>query len=219
MYCWQDGLGTARYCRVCGGCPPREDCHNCTVDDSNLDATCSMALEHTTATGPDSTLETLSIDEGYWRATTTSSDILPCFNKAACLGGQTGSATVCDDGYMGPCERSNERTPCFDFVVVVTFTSQLDMLERSTFNDVVHTSGSHLVSTHLPPGMNNYANRLSTTVQHFHSARTLIAIFYLVSSSFPPPKRQHIKYLACSSPSKIWTPAPVRAQMALNLLS
>ena len=168
MYRWQDALETERYNRVCGGCRP--ECRNCIVGHGNLDATCSIALEHTTATGPVSTLETLSVDKGYWRATNTSSDILACFNKAACLGGQTGSATFCDDGYMGPCERSNERSPCFDFVVVVTFISQLDMLDRSACNDVVDKSGSHLVSTYLPPGMYIYISRAYAEVQHFHCA-------------------------------------------------
>ena len=168
MYRWQDGPDTERYNRVCGGCQP--ECRNCILGDSNLDATCSNELEHTTATGPVNTLETLSIDKGYWRATNASSDILACFNKAACLGGQTGSATFCDDGYMGPCERSNERTPCFDFAGVVTFTSQLDILERSAFSDVVDKSGSHLVSTHLPPDMYLYVSRAYAEVQHFHAA-------------------------------------------------
>ena len=101
---WQDGLGTGRHDRSCGGCPPWEECYNCTVHDSNLDPTCSNALAHTTAIKPGNTLETLSVAKGYWRATNTSSNILACFNKAACLGGQTGAETFCDDGYMGPCE-------------------------------------------------------------------------------------------------------------------
>ncbi|CAN0186742.1 unnamed protein product, partial [Hapterophycus canaliculatus] len=49
------------------------------------------------------TLETLSIDKGFWRATPSSRDILPCHNPDACLGGQTGAADFCAAGYEGPC--------------------------------------------------------------------------------------------------------------------
>ena len=88
---WQDGLGTGRYDRSCGGCPPWEECYNCTVHDSNLDPTCSIALKDTTAIEPSNTLETLSGANGSWRATNTSRDILACLNNVACLGGQTGA--------------------------------------------------------------------------------------------------------------------------------
>ncbi|CAM9175464.1 unnamed protein product, partial [Hapterophycus canaliculatus] len=45
------------------------------------------------------TLETLSIDEGYWRATNDSDSILACYNPDACSGGQTGSDSFCAVGY------------------------------------------------------------------------------------------------------------------------
>ncbi|CAN0563986.1 unnamed protein product, partial [Laminaria digitata] len=48
------------------------------------------------------TLETLTVDAGYWRSTTESTTILACYNTAACLGGKTGAETFCDGGYMGP---------------------------------------------------------------------------------------------------------------------
>ena len=74
------------------------------MGDSNLDPTCSNELEHTSADKPGSTLDTLSINSGYWRAATDSSIILECHNKAACRGGRTGTDTFCADGYMGACE-------------------------------------------------------------------------------------------------------------------
>ena len=49
-------------------------------------------------------METLEIDKGYWRATNTSTLVLPCYNTEACVGGITGSPGYCDDGYDGPCE-------------------------------------------------------------------------------------------------------------------
>ncbi|CAN0398759.1 unnamed protein product, partial [Ectocarpus sp. 13 AM-2016] len=46
-------------------------------------------------------LETLHIDEGYWRATTKSDNILACYNEDACSGGQTGVDSFCASGYTG----------------------------------------------------------------------------------------------------------------------
>lgn len=100
----QEGSNTARYDTVCVGCPTWVECDNCTVRDSNLDPTCTNALQHTSANEAGSTLESLRVESGYWRATARSSIILACYNNAACLGGQTGTETFCDDGYTGPCE-------------------------------------------------------------------------------------------------------------------
>lgn len=70
-----------------------------------------MALEHTTSREPGSRLNTLSVDKGYWRATADSDNILPCYNTAACRGGQTGEETFCDDGYMGACKSTLRVSP------------------------------------------------------------------------------------------------------------
>ena len=113
----QEDSSTARYDSVCAGCPPWIECDNCTVVGNNLAPTCSKALEHTSANERGNTLESLSIDSGYWRATVKSSTILACYNKDACLGGQTGADTVCDDGYMGPCEYAQRPTPhCLEYL-------------------------------------------------------------------------------------------------------
>lgn len=100
----QERSSTARYDKVCAGCPRWIECDNCTVNDSNFDPTCSDALEHTSANEPGVTLKTLSVSRGYWRATTESTTILACYNTLACKGGQTGAEAFCDSGYMGPCE-------------------------------------------------------------------------------------------------------------------
>lgn len=50
-------------------------------------------------------LRTLHVDQGFWRATPMSRNILECYNKEACLGGLTGSAEFCALGYEGPCEQ------------------------------------------------------------------------------------------------------------------
>lgn len=104
--CPQKEFGTARYDSICSGCPSWEDCQNCTVGELASAPICSTALEHTTTNGSGSTLETLSVDEGYWRATSDSNTILPCYNVKACAGGQTGTETFCNDGYSGACERN-----------------------------------------------------------------------------------------------------------------
>ena len=67
---------------------------------------CRDQYEHSKSEGPGVTLETLEIEQGYWRAINTSrgNGILPCYNEEACEGGVTGSAGYCAQGYTGPCE-------------------------------------------------------------------------------------------------------------------
>ena len=91
---------------MCDGCPPWDVCDSCNVREGNIDPQCSITLEHTTSGKPGSTLNTLSVDKGYWRTTVDSDNILPCYNTAACLGGQTGSENFCSDGYKGACENA-----------------------------------------------------------------------------------------------------------------
>lgn len=90
------------YGTVCHGCP---ECHSCEVEDVGGMA-CTAQFEHSQSDGIAVTLETLEIQQGYWRATNTSrsNGILPCYNKEACEGGVTGSAGYCAKGYTGPCE-------------------------------------------------------------------------------------------------------------------
>lgn len=102
--CPQDRSGTARYDSVCVGCPLWDDCQNCTMSEITSGPVCSRAPEHTTANEFGNTLETLSIQTGYWRATTSSDIILACYNPRACRGGQTGTETFCRDGYTGACK-------------------------------------------------------------------------------------------------------------------
>ncbi|CAM9138813.1 unnamed protein product, partial [Hapterophycus canaliculatus] len=92
---------TARFDTVCLDCPSWDECSGCSITRGNVTPTCAAPLEHTTAEEPGVALETLNITEGYWRATNTSYDILPCFNAAACSGGQTGAKNYCASGYTG----------------------------------------------------------------------------------------------------------------------
>ncbi|CAN0424171.1 unnamed protein product, partial [Ectocarpus fasciculatus] len=85
-----------RYSDVCSGCA---ECSDCDVADGSEVPTCTITPSHAQSTGD--TIETLSIDPGYWRATPFSTIILACHNSDACLGGETGAADYCDEGYEG----------------------------------------------------------------------------------------------------------------------
>eukprot|EP00903_Cladosiphon_okamuranus_P006562 g6410.t1 len=91
-----------RYETVCLDCPDWDECFDCTIGRSNVMPTCEASLEHTTASEPGITVETLNINEGYWRATNTSENILECYNTDACSGGMTGADSFCAPGYTGP---------------------------------------------------------------------------------------------------------------------
>ena len=104
---------------MCSDCPGWDECSNCTIERGDLTSTCATPLEHTTATEPGTALETLDIDQGYWRVTNTSDNVLACYNPDACIGGQTGAGGFCAQGYKGPCKGVRKKThawylPCFE---------------------------------------------------------------------------------------------------------
>lgn len=88
------------YETACSGC--QTTCEGCSFD--GLVPACSEVMEHAVSPGGLVTLEMLTIEPGYWRATESSRDILACYNEDACLGGLTGEAGYCLEGYEGPCE-------------------------------------------------------------------------------------------------------------------
>lgn len=87
---------------VCDGCPAADD--GITMGVENLVPTCTETLENTRSDGANTSIEDIRIDPGYWRATTTTKTILACYNADACLGGITGEAGYCREGYYGPCK-------------------------------------------------------------------------------------------------------------------
>eukprot|EP00752_Nemacystus_decipiens_P002289 g2167.t1 len=85
---------------VCDGCETQ--CLNCSFDEPLLYPTCTPALDHSNSSGGNTTIETLSVEPGYWRATVVSPNVFGCYNSDACLGGLTGTAAYCREGYEGP---------------------------------------------------------------------------------------------------------------------
>ena len=85
---------------VCKGCDTQ--CDECVV--KGKEPMCHEEVEHSTATGGNVTMDFLSIEPGYWRATNMSIIILECYRTKACLGGITGKEDYCKEGYEGPCQ-------------------------------------------------------------------------------------------------------------------
>eukprot|EP00752_Nemacystus_decipiens_P012586 g11146.t1 len=85
---------------VCSGCQTL--CDRCFFDEPELVPSCQDVMDHSTSSGGTATLDTISIEPGYWRATASSTDILECYHADACLGGVSGSADYCLEGYEGP---------------------------------------------------------------------------------------------------------------------
>lgn len=97
---WQSG---DPYEAVCDGC--QTACDVCVFDEPLRAPICTEVLDHSTSSGGKVTLETLSIESGYWRATTSSDEILACYHDEACRGGVTGVSDYCLEGYEGPCKK------------------------------------------------------------------------------------------------------------------
>lgn len=95
---------------MCQGCPDWDECSGCDITRDGIASTCEAPLDHTTADEDGVTLETLDVDEGFWRASNESDKILACFNEDACSGGQTGAEGYCAPGYKGPCERGGNKS-------------------------------------------------------------------------------------------------------------
>lgn len=89
------------YEAVCDGCPT--PCVGCHFEDPTLEPMCLEVMPHATSTGGPTTVETVSIDPGFWRATDSSTEVLACYNPDACLGGMTGTSGFCLESYSGPC--------------------------------------------------------------------------------------------------------------------
>ncbi|CAN0412480.1 unnamed protein product, partial [Pylaiella littoralis] len=92
-------VNVTRYERVCNGCG---ECDGCEVENENSVPVCTAQMEHTRSEGGATTIETLKVDRGFWRATNSSRVILACYNENACVGGRAGPSSFCQLGYEGP---------------------------------------------------------------------------------------------------------------------
>ena len=88
---------------MCKGCG--EKCDGCYFERSSETPVCAETMENSYSPGGLTTLDLVSINPGYWRATAFSEEVLACYNADACLGGLTGAPDFCLDGYEGPCKR------------------------------------------------------------------------------------------------------------------
>ncbi|GMI09829.1 hypothetical protein TrVE_jg7409 [Triparma verrucosa] len=99
-----NGAGNA----VCSPCPPnqypKDDQTGCEVvtgyynDGEGQSVAVPAGVKRNV---PGMTLNTLDLEEGYWRTTLNSTEILQCVNKKHCLGGAN-ITDMCADGYTGP---------------------------------------------------------------------------------------------------------------------
>ncbi|CAM9152222.1 unnamed protein product [Ectocarpus fasciculatus] len=85
---------------ICNGC--ETTCDGCVFAEGPLAPICTEVMDHSTSDGGNVTLQTLSIDRGFWRANTSSTEVLACYHADACLGGVTGASGYCEEGYEGP---------------------------------------------------------------------------------------------------------------------
>ncbi|CAM9881399.1 unnamed protein product [Choristocarpus tenellus] len=184
-----EGNNTARYNTVCDGCIEWEMCENCSIQEGTLNPVCSSTLKHTTA-GDNVTLETLTIDKGYWRIATNSEEILPCYNADACVGGQTGSSNFCEVGYLGPycsvCDEKYATTLAFTcskcsgtdgdgFLAVATILLGIIVLG---FVLVV----THLMSTEFTDRSNGFLNRVMRALPL--QAIKIVIVVWQISTQF-----------------------------------
>ena len=51
---------------------------------------------------PGMTIETLTLEKGFWRTHSTSTEILHCLDESHCKGGNSTMVSQCADGYTGP---------------------------------------------------------------------------------------------------------------------
>lgn len=178
----------ARFETVCFDCPTWDECSGCTIENGDVTPTCEVPLEHTSADKNGLTLETLNIDEGYWRATIESVIILACFNVDACRGGETGVDLFCAAGYQGPCERNVEEvctslllmclerceSPSSPLHVSYPYPGYRVRLPMSTFADCA------VCETDFSPSLAHTCTQCSSSRRQGLVAATIIAAFVAV---------------------------------------
>lgn len=77
------------------------------MENPNRVQQCYPVMEHATSPHADGALETLTLQQGFWRTSPTSKDIRECYKNSACVGGTEG---YCNEGYEGPRESAGRET-------------------------------------------------------------------------------------------------------------
>jgi hypothetical protein len=62
---------------------------------------CEVVFEGVSTSAPGQTVNKLTLEKGFWRTSSASTEILPCLNEDHCLGGSDPSS-YCAEGYTGP---------------------------------------------------------------------------------------------------------------------
>eukprot|EP00752_Nemacystus_decipiens_P010199 g9089.t1 len=102
LWCDDDGMfldwkNASAYEVACDACP--DECSYCSTSNPDSVQLCEPVMEHTTSTPVNGTLETLELARGYWRSSTTSTEIRECYETDSCVGG---TEEYCATGYDGP---------------------------------------------------------------------------------------------------------------------
>lgn len=176
------------YDMYCAACPTWDECGNCTIANPNTAELCETVPPHTTSADADGTLQSLVLDEGYWRTSTSSVEILECYNKGACVGG---SQDYCAAGYTGPCER----TKALRTVPLCATSATVEVLKkhgprrvaRSFCQSAVNQRSSRLLQTSVILGL---------------TVRNLVISHILACDAAAPCRLTRLLFLVSSSPCK-----------------
>ena len=71
----------------------------------NEEPVCAEPPVGATAPSDGTTVANIKLEEGYFRTSNESHDILQCYRKSACQGGRDADQ-YCAPGYIGPCEKA-----------------------------------------------------------------------------------------------------------------
>lgn len=101
----ESGTHSCRLEAVCWRCAVPCGDAGAHVANDNMVPQCEPAPEHTTCS-EGSAVAGLNLDAGYYRSSSSSTNILECHRRLSCEGGLWGEEqdNQCARGYVGPCE-------------------------------------------------------------------------------------------------------------------
>lgn len=103
--CFKIQQAVSRFEAVCQGCSAAASDLPDGVHINNQSGTpsCKELPEGTVALSSGTTVESLTLLEGYYRTSNQSSAVLECYRSEACVGGDD-PGNYCAEGYEGACE-------------------------------------------------------------------------------------------------------------------